>query len=109
MLEQEESKKVNKELEDSRDNYDINQPILQKTIIPYDLNDIQPRATQVCNCDKVRFDPNGRWRKVIFTYKLFQGEQTWKVQPGERAPFWCNLLVFIQYEGKFFMPPINVH
>ena len=35
--------------------------------IPYDLNEIQPRATQVLNCDEIGFDTNGRWNKVIFT------------------------------------------
>ena len=67
MSEHKESNKVDKELKDSHDNYDNNQLILQKIIIPYDLNDIQPRATQVCNCDEVGFDPNGRWIKVICT------------------------------------------
>ena len=33
----------------------------------------------------------------------------WKVQPGERAPFWCTLLVFTQSGGKWFMPPVVVH
>ena len=45
MSEHEEAKKVNEELEDSRDNDDGNQPILQKMIIPSDLNYIQPRFT----------------------------------------------------------------
>ena len=33
----------------------------------------------------------------------------WKVQTGERAPFWCTLLVFTRAGGKFFMPPVIVH
>ena len=33
----------------------------------------------------------------------------WKVQTGERAPFWCNSLVFTQSGGQFFMPPVIVH
>ena len=45
--EHEEYKKVKKELEYSRDKDDNNQPILQKMIIPSDLNDIQPRSTLV--------------------------------------------------------------
>ena len=81
--EHEEAKKVNKELEDSRDKDDKNQPIFQKMIIPSDINDIQPRATQVWNCDEVGFYSNGRWSKVIFTYKLFQGELMRKVKTGE--------------------------
>ena len=74
MSEHKEANKLNEELEDSRDNDDVNQPILQKIIIPSDINDIQPRSTQVWNCDEVGFDPNGRWIKVICIYKLFQGE-----------------------------------
>ena len=56
--EHEQAKKVNEELEDSCDNDDNNQPILQKNIIPSDINDIQSRATQVCNCGEVGFDTN---------------------------------------------------
>ena len=47
-----------------------NQPFLQKIIIPSDLNGIEPRATQVWNCDEIRFYRNGRWNKVIGTYKF---------------------------------------
>ena len=60
MSEHEESNKVNKELKYSRDNDDKNQPSLKIMIIPYDINDIQPRATQLCNCDEIGFDTNGR-------------------------------------------------
>ena len=42
-------------------------------IIPSDLNDIQPRATQVWNCDEIWFYPNGSCEKLICIYKLFQG------------------------------------
>ena len=48
-------------------------------IIPSDINDIQIRSTQVWNCDEVGFDPNGRWSKVIYTYKFFQDEIMEKV------------------------------
>ena len=94
MSKHEEAKKVNKELKESHDKNDNNQPILQKMIIPSSINDIQPRATQVWNCDEVGFDRNRRWSKVICTYNFFQGERMWKVKTGERAPFWCMLLVF---------------
>ena len=40
MSEHKEAKKVNKELEDSRDNFDNNQLILQKMIVPSYPNDI---------------------------------------------------------------------
>ena len=78
-------------------------------IIPSDLNDIQPRATQVWNYDEVGFDNNGRWKKFICTYKLFQGEQMWNMQSIKQALLWCTLLVFTQDYGQCFMPPIIVH
>ena len=56
MSEHEESKKVNKELEDSRDNDENNQTFLQKVIIPSDLNNIQPRSILAWNCDEIGFD-----------------------------------------------------
>ena len=74
MSKPEEAKKLNEELEDSRDNDDKNQPILQKNIIPSDLNDIQPRATQLWNCNEVGLDPNGRCSKAVCTYKFFYVE-----------------------------------
>ena len=40
-------------------------------IIPSDLNDVQPRDPQIWNCGEIRFDPNGRWNKVVYTYKFF--------------------------------------
>ena len=67
MSEHEEAKKVNEDLEYSRDNDDNNQPILKKMIISSDLNDIQPRDTQVWNYNEVEFDLNVRWNKVICT------------------------------------------
>ena len=33
----------------------------------------------------------------------------WKVQTGERASFWCTLLVFTRADGKLFMSSIIVH
>ena len=83
MEENEQGKKKNDKVEDSRDKIDKNQPLLQNMNIPYDLNEIQPRATQVWNCDDIMFYPNGRWEKVVCTYKLFSGEQMWNVKNGE--------------------------
>ena len=99
MSEHEESKKVNEELEDSCGKDDKNWPIFQKIIVPSDINDIQPRATQVWNWDEVGFDTNGIWSKVICTYKFFQDERMCKVQTGEWAPLWCTLIVFTQALG----------
>ena len=66
----------------------------RRKIVPADLHQIQPRATQVWNCDEIGFDPNGKWSKVVCTYKYFQGERMWKVKTGDRAQLWCTLLVF---------------
>ena len=77
--------------------------------IPYELNNIQPRATQVWNCDGIGFDPNERWSKGICTYKFFQGEQMLRVQTGYQDPFLCMLLLFTWVYGQCFMPPIIVH
>ena len=74
--------------------------------IPYDLGDIQPRATQVRNCDEIGFDSNVRWNQVICTYRLFQGERITKVHNWERAPFWCTLLVFTKADGQCLRTPI---
>ena len=67
MYEHKDANIVNKELKDSRDNNDKNQPILKKMIIPSDLSDIQPRSTQLWNCDEVGIDPNVRWSNIICT------------------------------------------
>ena len=80
-----------------------------RTIVPTDLHQIQPRATQVWNCDEIGFDSNSKWRKVVCTYKYFQGEIMWKVQTGERSPFWCTLIVFNRADGQCFMPPVIIH
>ena len=44
--------------------------------IPSDLTYIQPRATQVWNCDEIEFDTNGVRNKVICNYDFIQGEWT---------------------------------
>ena len=53
----------------------IQQPTMpiDPKILPKDLKEIQPRPSQVWNCDEIRFDPNGSWLKVICTYKFFTG------------------------------------
>ena len=94
MSNHEQSIRVKKELDDSWYDAGNNQPFMQNMNIPYDLNDIQPRATQIWKFDEIGFDPNGRWNKVICTYKFFQGKLMLNVKTGEQTPFWCTLLVF---------------
>ena len=54
-------------------NLSIEQPTmpLDPKTVPEDLKEIQPRPSQVWNCDEIGFDPNGSWLKVIYTYKFF--------------------------------------
>ena len=93
----------------SYDNHQNEFPFQVRTVFPPDLHQIRPRATQVWNYDEIGFDPNGKWQKVVCTYKFFLGEIMWKVQTGERASLWCTLLVFTRANWKCFMPPIVVH
>ena len=57
-------------------NISIEQPKmpLDPKSVPKDLKDIQPRPSQVWNCDEIGFDPNGSWLEVICTYKFFTGQ-----------------------------------
>ena len=53
----------------------IQQPTmpLDPKIVPKDLKEIQPRPSQVWNFDKIGFDPNESWLRVVCTYKFFRG------------------------------------
>ena len=101
--------KVSKTTVISYDNHQNEFPFQVRKFVPPNLHQIQPRATQVWNYDKIGFDPNVSWHNVVCTYKFFLGEIICKVQTGERAPLWCNLLVFARAGGKCFMPPIIFH
>ena len=61
----------NEKVEYSRYKVENNQPFLQNVNIPYDLNDIQQISMQVCKCDEIGFDPNGRWKIFICTLNFF--------------------------------------
>ena len=63
--------KVSKTTVNSHENHHNEYPFQGRTIFPPDLHQIQPRATQVWNCDEIGLDPNGKWRKVLCTYKYF--------------------------------------
>ena len=79
------------------------------TTVPEDLKYIHPRPSQVWNHDKISFDPNGSWRKLVCTYKLFTGDKMWRTQTGERAPFWCTSLIFTRADGQCFIPHVIFH
>ena len=101
--------KVSETSVSSHDNHQNEFKFYLKTIVPPDLHQIQPRANQVRNCDEIGFDPNGKWQKVVRNYKFFQEEIMWKVQTGERAPFWCTLIVLTRAGGQWFIHPTVVH
>ena len=101
--------KVSETTVNSHENHQNEFPLQVRMIVPPDLYHIQPRSIQVWNCDEIGLDPNGKWRKVVCTYKYFQRERMWKGQTGERTPFWCTLLVFTRADGKCFMPPVIFH
>ena len=106
---QKEMNKVSETTVNSHINNHNKFPFHLRMIVPPNLRQIQPRATQVRNCDEIGFDPNGKWHKVVCTYKLFQGERMRKIQTGELTPLWCTLIVLTRAYGKCFMPPIVVH
>ena len=64
------------------------------TVVPEDLQQVLPRANQVWNCDKIGVDPNGKWNKIVCTYKWYNVKKIWKTQEGEKAPFWVSFLFF---------------
>ena len=77
---------------------------------PDNLQAIQPCDNQFWNCDEVGFDPNGKWYKVVCTYKWCNCSKIWKLQTNKRAPFWVTMLVFTRPDGQVsFAPPIIVH
>lgn len=78
-------------------------------VLPDDLDNIQLRPSQVWNCDEIGFDPNGKWYKIINTYKWCNTDQVWKARAGERAEYWCTLLIFTRADGQCFFPPVVVH
>lgn len=68
-----------------------------------------PRANQVWNCDEISLDPNGKWNKIVCTFKWCNLVKVWKSQEGERVPFWVSLLFFTRADGQCFIPPTVVH
>ena len=101
--------KVSETTVNSHENHHNEYHFQVQTIAPPDLDQIQPRATKVWNCDEIGLEPNSKWSKVMCTYKHFQGERICKVQTGERAPLWCTLLVFTQADGECFMTTVVFH
>ena len=52
--------KVSETTVKSHENHQNESPLQVRTIVPPDLHQIQPRATQVWNCNEIGLDPNGK-------------------------------------------------
>ena len=48
---------------------EVTKSINELTDIPKDFSSIQPRADQVWNVDEIGIDPNGKWARIVCTYK----------------------------------------
>ena len=70
--------KFSKKTVNSHENHHNEYPFQVRRIFPSNLHHIQPRATQVWNCDKIGLGPNGKWRKFVCIYKYFPLESTCK-------------------------------
>ena len=77
--------------------------------VPTDLEDIRPRPDQHWSLDEIGIYPNGKWTRIVCTYKWCLAEKIWKTQRGERAPFWCTVLFFTRGDGQCPIPPTVVH
>ena len=111
MSDHEDMNKVSETKVNSHENRQNEFPFRVRMIVPPDLHQIQSRATQVWNCDEIGFDPNGKWRKVVCTYELFQGERMRKAQTVERAPLWLVHLTCIPQDlmgNASFLPSLFI-
>ena len=61
--------KVSETTVNSHENHQNKIHLQVRTIVPPDFHHIQPRATQVLNCDEIGLDPNGKWLNFVCTYK----------------------------------------
>ena len=57
---------------------DLTRSINELTVIPKDFSSIQPRADQVWNVDEIGIDPNGKWTRIVCTYKWCNIGKVWK-------------------------------
>ena len=67
MSDHEDINKVSEITVNSHENHQNEYPFQVQMIVPPNLQQIQPIATQVWNCDEIGLDPNGKWRKVVCT------------------------------------------
>jgi len=72
--------------------------------LPPDLEKIQPRPSQVWNCDEIGIDPNGKWTKIVCTYKYCVAEQIWKAQTGESTILVYSPIFYKSRRAVFHTP-----
>ena len=60
MSDHEDINKVRETTIKSHENHHNEHPFQVQTIVPPELHQIQPKATQVWNCDEIGLDPNGK-------------------------------------------------
>jgi hypothetical protein len=77
--------------------------------VPDDLDDIQPRADQIWNADEIGFDPDGKWDRVVCTFKWCMSNKLWMTKTGEKAPFWVSMLYFVRADGMCHLSPSICH
>ena len=75
------------------------------TVIPYDLFELQPHTSRCWNCNEIGLDPNGRWSKVVCTWKYNISEKVCMCKDGEHAPFGVTVLFFTRANGQWFIIP----
>ena len=69
MSDHEDINKVSETTVKSHENHNNKYIFKGRMLVPPNLHQFQPRATQVCNCDDIWLDPNKKWRKFVCTYK----------------------------------------
>ena len=87
MSDHKDTNKVREKTVNSHENHRNKFTFQLRTIVPSDLNQIQPRASKVWNCDEIGFEPNGKWHRVVCTYKFFQGGEIgrWKLESAHHS------------------------
>ena len=66
--------KVSETTVNTHENHQNTFPFQVRTILPPDLHQIQPRATQVWNCDEIEFDPNNKCQRFCVLTISFKGK-----------------------------------
>ena len=77
--------------------------------IPKDLMNIMPRIDQVWNVDEIRLYPDGKWYRIVCTYKWYNVDRVLKTQEGEHELFWFTLIFLTGADGQYFISSTVIH